>query len=35
MKPKVIITAFSHPILREQLLLSGYEVVEAYNINYK
>ena len=35
MKPKVIITAFSHPILKEQLLLSGYEVVEAYNINYQ
>ena len=35
MKPKVIITAFSHPILREQFLLSGYEVVEAYNINYQ
>lgn len=35
MKQKILITAFSHPILREQFLLSGYEVVDAYNINYQ
>ncbi len=34
MKPKVIITAFAHPWLREQLVLSGFEVHDYHAIGY-
>ena len=34
MKPKVIITAFAHPILRKSLEDAGYDVHEAFKISY-
>jgi D-3-phosphoglycerate dehydrogenase len=34
MKSKVMVTAFSHPYLKQELELAGYEVVEAFDIKY-
>ena len=34
MKPKVIITAYAHPWLTEQLTIAGFEVYENYSITY-
>jgi D-3-phosphoglycerate dehydrogenase len=35
MKPKVMITAFSHPYLKMELERAGYEVIEAFDIKYQ
>ena len=34
MKPKVIITAYAHPWLTEQLTIAGFEVYENHSITY-
>jgi D-3-phosphoglycerate dehydrogenase len=34
MKSKVMVTAFSHPYLKQELERAGYEVVEAFDIKY-
>lgn len=34
MKPKVILTAYAHPILKSSLEAAGFEVIESFNISY-